>query len=128
MTSVAPAPAAGSVDPEGILCALALAPSTYSRNKHPSLYADPAVRRAQRRARLLRGLVRQVLRFGITSTEVDGEGVVLRIVAPDLAYRREARLTSLEHDLVRYLAARAEGSRAPEACARIEAVLARLAL
>jgi len=127
VTSVVPAPIPAPLDADAVLCALALAPSTYSRNKHPDLYADLGVRRAQRRARLLRSLVRQVLSFGAAPAERDESGFfVLRVDARDLGYRREARLSDLEHDLVLYLLARARGGDAPECRARIESVLARL--
>jgi hypothetical protein len=127
MTSVLPAPMPPGIDTDAVLCALALAPSTYSRNKHPDLYADVGVRRAQRRARVLRSLVRQVLSYGAAPAERGPTGYVLRVDAPELGYRREARLTELEHDLVLYLLARARGEDAPECRDRIESVLARLA-
>ncbi len=126
MTSSAPGPLAPTPDADAVLCALALAPSIYSRNKNPDLYEDHAVRRAQRRARVVRGLVRQVLRFGAEPAERAPSGFVLRVDAPELGFKREARLTELEHDLVLYLLARARGETAPEARERIESVLARL--
>lgn len=127
MTSSAPAPMPSVPDADAVLCALAIAPSTYSRNKNPDLYEDMGVRRAQRRARIVRGLVRQVLRFGAPPAERSPDGFVLRVDAPELGFRREARLTELEHDLLQYLLARARGEKAPEARERIESVLARLA-
>lgn len=127
MTSSAPGPLPVVPDADAVLCALALAPSTYSRNRNPDLYEDMGVRRAQRRARVVRGLVRQVLRFGAPPAERAPEGYVIRVDAPELGYRREARLTELEHDLFLYLLARSRGEKAPEACERIESVLARLA-
>ena len=127
MTSAVPAPLSAPLDADAILCALVLVPSAYSRNQHPDLYDDPAMRRAHRRARVVRGLVRQMITHGSTPGEEPGPtGYVIHIEAPELGYRREARLSELEHDLVRYLFARARGESAPEPLARIERVLARL--
>ena len=92
MTSSAPAPMPSVPDADAVLCALAIAPSTYSRNKNPDLYEDMGVRRAQRRARIVRGLVRQVLRFGAAPAERSPDGFVLREsdlvlrVSPPLAH------------------------------------------
>lgn len=51
----------GPLDPEALLCALALAPATYSRNRFFELYRDPVVRRARRRANILRSVIRQLV-------------------------------------------------------------------
>ncbi len=126
MTSALPAPLPAPLDAEAVLCALVLVPSTYSRNQHPELYADPEMRRAHRRARVVRSLVRQMLMHGAAPAERGPAGYVVRIEAPALGYRREARLTDLEHDLVSYLFARARGENAAEPLGRIERVLARL--
>ena len=45
-----PADGALPLDEEGLLCALVLVPSTYSRNRFFRLYEHPAMRAVQRRA------------------------------------------------------------------------------
>lgn len=134
MTARAPEPPtfAEPLDRDGLLCALALAPSTYSRNRSFGLYEDRAVMALARRARVLRGLVRQLARPDAErSSERRGDYVELALSVPALNYRRVARLTALEHDLVLYLLSRAgpgvsAGADVGPAQARVEAALARL--
>lgn len=96
MTSAVPAPLSAPLDADAILCALVLVPSAYSRNQHPDLYDKPEMRRAHRRARVVRGLVRQMITHGSTPGEQRGPtGYVIHIEAPELGYRREARLSEL---------------------------------
>jgi hypothetical protein len=114
------------IDLDGLLCALAIAPGTYSRNKNPRMYEIPAVRQVHRRARIVRGLARQLLRTPGT-LEATGDGVVVRIEIASIGYRREARLTPLESDVLSYLLARARGVEAGAERARIEAAIGKLA-
>jgi len=46
--------------PEALLVALVLAPGTFSRNRHFHLFEQSALKRARRRARELRGIVRDL--------------------------------------------------------------------
>ena len=46
--------------PEALLVALVLAPGTFSRNRHFHLFEQAALKRARRRARELRGIVRDL--------------------------------------------------------------------
>ncbi|KYF93391.1 hypothetical protein BE20_09455 [Sorangium cellulosum] len=70
------------IDLEALFVALVLAPSTFSRNRFYSLYADPEARRVRRRAALLRSIVRQL---------VGGAGHLRCAVARAEAHRRARR-------------------------------------
>jgi hypothetical protein len=100
-----------AVDREALVVGMALVPGFVSRNRSFRLFEDPDVRRARRRAVLLRGIVRQLT--GAHGT-VEGVAVVhgaesfeLRYTLPALRVHRHATLTELELACVRYLAARA---------------------
>ena len=120
---------ADGVDRDGLIAALAIAPSTYSRNKYPTLYADEAAMRTRRRARILRSLARQLAASpgGVIERQADGTFVV-RIEIPELSYRRSATLSQLERDLVVYLSARLIGEPPGEELARVESAIARLSI
>ncbi len=117
-----------AVDLDGLLCALVIAPSTLSRNRHFRLYQDPRARAVQRRSRIIRGLVRELLRPEEKTIEVArGDAAVdLLVEFPSLGFRRKASLSPLEHDLVEYLLARSRGGSAGEARVRVERALLRL--
>jgi hypothetical protein len=133
-------------DPEALVVALTLAPATWSRNRFFELYKDASVRRARRRATLVRcvaadlagkpevppGHVLEVRPVGHDLVRVTYE-------VPAIGLRRATTLDGLEIALLRYVlrrAARAPG--APDARAlgeadggepdrtRIEAALARM--
>ncbi len=122
-----------SVDREALLCALALAPSTYSRNRFFSLYQDAELRLVRRRAAVVRSLVKLLTRARAEPvieplTDARGEAVFeVTIVDPGLCFKRKTRLDSLELALLRYMVARARGVCADAERAQIEATLARLA-
>jgi hypothetical protein len=122
------APASGHLDEDGLLAALVLAPGTYSRNRHFDLYQRQDLARVQRRARVVRSLVRTLLRDEPKSVSKSPEGawVVVRVEIPALGLRRTARLTPIEFDLVEFLHARAEGQRPPSPH-RVDEALLRLA-
>lgn len=126
MTSTS-APPAGPLDEDGLLAALVLAPGTYSRNQHFDLYQRHDLARIQRRARVVRSLVRMLVREEAKSVSKSPEGawVVVRVEIPALGLRRTARLTPIEFDLVEFLHARAEGQRPPSPL-RVDAALLRL--
>lgn len=121
---------ADPIDLDGLLCALVLVPSTYSRNRNFGLYQDPPTRAVLRRSRLIRALVRELLRpeEKTIATEAREGGVTLTVEIPALQFRRRALLSPLEHDLIEYLLARSIGKRAEEPARRVEHALARLAM
>jgi hypothetical protein len=132
-------PARPVVDPEALLAALVLDPTTYSRNRFFDLYQHPRVHRIRRRASQIRSIVRQVtgadpaqagerLRF----SPADGGRVELTYEVPALGLRRTALLDPLELSLVRLAIARSGPAAPPPGDAdpdraRVEAALARLA-
>jgi|HubBroStandDraft_1064217.scaffolds.fasta_scaffold55442_3 hypothetical protein len=123
-----------SIEPDALVVGMTLVPGFLSRNRSFALFEDPMVRRAKRRAALLRGIVRQLA--GAVGA-VEGLEVVAETGARELRYRvpgigvdRRAMLTDVEYSCVAYLAGRARvaGLRAdPEDRARIDAALKRLA-
>lgn len=131
-------------DLEALLVALVLSPATYSRNRFFELYKDPAVRRARRRASVVRSVIRHLSpgagRGGdqgaiVSSTTLPSGRVELTYFVPALGLRRTTTLDPLEAALVRYVTARvksggAELSGAPDDPVdrhSIEAALRRLA-
>lgn len=120
-----------TLDEEGLFCALVLSPATYSRNRFFRLYQDPSMKRIRRRASLIRGLVRQLVRAPdrtIAETEVAG-GYKVSLEVPSLGYRRTTLLGPIERDMIEYLLARNLATEPPRpAQARIESALARLAV
>ncbi len=122
------------VEPDALLVGMTLVPGFLSRNRSFALFEDPMVRRAKRRAALLRGIVRQLA--GAVGA-VEGLEVVSETGARELRYRvpgigvdRRAILSEVEYSCVAYLAGRARvaGLHAePEDRARIDAALRRLA-
>ena len=121
------------VDPEALLCALVLAPGTYSRNRFFGLFEDPRFRRVRRRAARVRGIVRQLVSSGGARGEVVGEqvlsngNVILRYRVGELAFERTTALSALEAATLRYALHRAgEGPLDPEDRERVERALERL--
>jgi hypothetical protein len=122
------------VEPDALLVGMTLVPGFLSRNRSFALFEDPMVRRAKRRAALLRGIVRQLA--GAVGA-VEGLEVITETGARELRYRvpgirvdRRAILSDVEYSCVAYLAGRARvaGLHAePEDRARIDAALRRLA-
>ena len=101
----------GPVERDALVVGMTLVPGFVSRNKSFALFEDPEVRRARRRAGMLRGVVRQLAG---AHGHVEGLSVVhrpdgceLRYRVPSLRVERRATMTSLELACVRYLAARA---------------------
>jgi hypothetical protein len=120
-------PPLGPLDEDGLLAALVLSPGTYSRNRHFELYQRHDIARIQRRARVVRSLVRMILREEPKSVSKSPEAawIVVRVEIPALGLRRTARLTPIELDLVEFLQARAEGDRPPSPT-RVDEALLRL--
>ncbi|HEY4122274.1 MAG TPA: hypothetical protein VGM56_30610 [Byssovorax sp.] len=106
MSASAAATTARSPDCEGLLAALVLDPSTYSRNRFFELYKDPAVRRARRRAAMLRSVLRHLGEHGRSGARVaiahgDDGGAELTYTVESLGLRRTLRLDPLELALLR---------------------------
>jgi len=105
-----------AVDPQALLVALVLDPSTYSRNRFFHMYTDPALRRIRRRASQVRGVVRHMSQLSkegrgrvLSIDDADREGLVrIRYEVPSLGLRRTLLLDATELALVRFaLASRA---------------------
>ena len=126
--------------PEALLVALVLAPGTFSRNRHFHLFEQAALKRARRRARELRGIVRDLTEpwqapgarsplpapDQVQEHEVEGAiHLEYRVLALD--FRRRAVLSKLEAAAVHYALAKSgrgvlsEGDRL-----RVEAALLEL--
>jgi hypothetical protein len=103
----------GAIDSDALLCALVLAPQTFSRNRFFAIYQDPALRRIRRRAARVRGILQQLLGVGRAKAELTGEQVLedgqvlIRFRVHDLAYDRTAALSALEAAALRYALHRA---------------------
>ena len=102
-----------SMDHDALLCALVLAPQTFSRNRFFALFQDPSLRRIRRRAARVRGILNQLLGVGRNKAELIGEQVLedgqvlIRFRVVDLAYERTAALSALESAALRYALHRA---------------------
>jgi hypothetical protein len=126
-------------DPDALLVALVLDPSTYSRNRFFDLYSDPAVRRVRRRAALVRSILRHLaataprgarLEDVLDVASPEPGWVELSYTVPRLGLRRTTRLESLELSLVRFAVARGAGRCLPAEDAdriRVEGALRTLA-
>jgi hypothetical protein len=98
-------------DPEALTVAMAIVPGVYSRNRYFDLFAAAEVRRARRRAALLRGLARELAG---SHGEVDGFAVMRDEEGAELRYRvramrvsRRVTLSELETSCLAFLAERA---------------------
>ncbi len=119
---------------DGLLCALVVAPQVYARNRFFDIFEQPPLRKARRRAKLVRGIIRQLVGISGRRGQVVGEQVLadgrvlIRYIVPELNFSRTTALSSLEATLVRYVVARAR-HQAPnsEDRARIEQALGGLA-
>lgn len=96
------------VDDEALLCALILAPATFSRNRYFGLFESAGRKRLRRRAGRVRGIVRQLLYPERGHAEILGERVLedgqvlLRYQVRDLGYARTAALSRLEAAALRF--------------------------
>jgi hypothetical protein len=102
VSASAPSAAVPKVDLEGLLCALVLVPTSYSRNRFFGVFEDPAARRVRRRAARLRGVVRHLVGHGRSRAEILGQQVLddgrvlLRYRVEDFAFLRTIALSPLE--------------------------------
>jgi hypothetical protein len=96
------------VDDEALLCALVLAPGTFSRNRFFGLFENPKRKRLRRRASRVRGIIRQLVSPDRGHAEILGERVLedgqvlLRYQVEELGYSRTAALSRLEAAALRY--------------------------
>lgn len=88
-------------DPEALLIALVLVPTSYPRNRFFELYREPRARRARRRAGALRAMLEE-LQTGATELRVApwGSGFEVRYAMPELAAVRRARVDAIELTLL----------------------------
>lgn len=107
-------------DLDGLLCALVLAPGTFSRNRFYRLFCDPEASRVRSRAACLGGMVRDLARRDelraviLEIRELDAARFLLRYRIPVVGLERTAILDSLEEAAVRYALDRAgEGAILP---------------
>lgn len=101
------------VDDEALLCALVIAPTTFSRNRFFGLFESPERKRLRRRASRVRGIIRQLVAPERGKAEILGERVLedgqvlLRYRVEELGYSRTAALSRLEAAALRYALHRA---------------------
>jgi hypothetical protein len=121
------------VDLDALLCALILAPNTFSRNRFFQLFEQPKALRVRRRAARVRGIIRQLVGDGKSKGVVIGERVLndgqvlLRYHVAELDLTRSTALTELEAAALRYALWRAGESKLDRADRqRVEAAFARL--
>jgi hypothetical protein len=123
----------GQVDLDALLCALILAPNTFSRNKFFHLFEDPQARRVRRRATRVRGIIRQLVGDGNLRAQVIGERVMddgqvlLRYRIEELDLARSTALSALEAAAMRFALSRAGlGGLSGEDRDRVEEAFAKL--
>lgn len=122
-----------AVDPDGLLCALVLAPQTYARNRFFGLFEDLEMRRVRRRAARVRGIIRQLVGQDRPKAEIVGEQVLddghvlLRYRVEELAFERTTALSAVEAAALRYALHRVgAGTLDAEDAERVERALERL--
>lgn len=122
----------GDVPADALLCALVLAPHTFSRNRFFHLFEHPALKKTRKRAKRTRGLIRQLLGRGreraeIVAKHVLEDRVLLRFEVPSLRYQRTTSLLPLEASLIHYALHQARGDElAEEDRTRVEVALREL--
>ncbi len=117
------------VDADALLCALVLAPRSFSRNRFFELFEAPEKRRVRRRATRVRGILRQLVAGAEITGEVelDDGRRLLRYRMPELGLSRTAALSKLEFAALRFALDRSK-KREPDAETRdiVEQALHRL--
>ncbi|AKT44029.1 hypothetical protein [Chondromyces crocatus] len=98
------------IDLEGLLVALTLAPTTFSRNRFFDLYTHPGARHVHRRAKLLRSVLKQLGAAecieNVAVRMLEEGGKALEYSIPSLGLRRMVSLDPLELVVLRYALAR----------------------
>lgn len=98
---------------------MVLAPATYARNRFFRLFEQPVYAQMRARAKVLRGLIRELLGTGsrqaeIVGTQVLDDRVLVRLHVPGLSYERTTALSPLESALLNFAVARGRGARVPK--------------
>ena len=112
--------AALQVDDDALLCALVLAPTSFSRNRFFGLFEHPERKKLRRRAARIRGIIRQLLSPERGKAEIVGERVLedgrvlLRYTLSEMGYSRAASLSRMEAAVLRYALSRGGRSEVPE--------------
>ena len=123
------------IEGEALVIGMTLVPGLFSRNRSFALFEDPEVRRARRRATLLRGIVRQLATAAgalesLRIARVSGR-CELSYRLPAMKVQRHTSLSDVELACVHYLVSRegVAGVRATEEeRAVIDGALRRLAI
>jgi hypothetical protein len=108
------------VDDDALLCALVLAPTSFSRNRFFGLFEQPERKKLRRRAARIRGIIRQLVHPERGRSEIVGERVLedgrvlLRYTLSEMGYSRAASLSRIEAAVLRYALSRAGRSEVPE--------------
>ncbi len=121
-------------DLESLTAAMAMVPLLFSRNRMFALFADPIVRRARNRSRMVRGVLRIVSRgdvvVSVTSGVEFGERAKIAYRVERLRLSRVVMLTDFELALLRVLLAKGPHPSAlaeePGDRARVDEAIARL--
>lgn len=93
--------------PEGLLCAIALDPTSLPRNRYYWVYADVGARRAHGRAYALRRLREELVDLACPFTVVEEErGILIAYRDAALSLLRRVHLSALEASVLRVLLAR----------------------
>jgi hypothetical protein len=90
-----------------------LAPAAFPRNRFFRLFEDPTLRNVRRRAKLVRGIIRQLAGHAGPAAEIVGEQVLedrvlLRFQLPNVNYQRTTSLEPLEAALVQFAVQKAK--------------------
>jgi hypothetical protein len=122
------------VHPDGLLCALVLAPNTFARNRFYGLFENRDLRQVRRRARHVRSILRQLTAPGRARAEIVGRleladsSVLLRYRVDGLSFERTTSLSALESALLSYALHRTLGEElSGEDKTRVEEALSGLA-
>ncbi|MCA9642096.1 MAG: hypothetical protein H6718_32310 [Polyangiaceae bacterium] len=122
------------LDSDALLCALVLVPTSFSRNRFYELFEGPGGKRVRKRAKRLRGLIRQLLGRGreqaeiVGRQELDDGSVLMRFRVDNLGFQRTTSLNPLEMSIVNFALHRAGKQELPlEDRERVEGALLRLA-
>ena len=97
---------------------MVLVPQTYARNRFFKLFDDPEYAHLRKRAKTVRGLIRELLGSGARKAEVVGtqileDQVLMRIQVVGLNYERTTALSVLEAALVNFAVNRARAIPTP---------------
>ena len=99
-----------ALDEDALVIAMTVVPELYSRNKMFSLFSDPRLRRARKRAIALRAAVRQISGGAAKNVTIEksGRGFALSYDLPLLRYHRVIALSDVERACVTFLLDRAK--------------------